>query len=167
MSKNFHIQFSTIKDKAFRFAKKMLNNHEDAQDAVQDLFEKLWKMRLELERYDNIEAFSIRAIRNMCLDKLKHEKVKTQKLKVVSHNQAKSVEDNYETLDLSNQVKSMIQALPEKQKMVLHLRDVEEMEFDEIAQALQMDIQAVRMNLSRGRKTIKTQLIKTMNYGLQ
>ena len=167
MSKEFNIQTLAVKDKVFRFAKKLLNNHEDAQDIVQDLFERLWKMRDDLSNYQNVEAFSIRIVKNLCLDKLKHEKQKTQKLKVV-HATQKSFDD-YDTMehkDVSDQIKKMIQNLPEKQKMILHLRDVEGMDYSEITEILEMDINAVRMNLSRGRKAIKDQLLKTMNYGL-
>lgn len=168
MSKEFHIHFHEVKDKVFRFAKKILNNHEDAQDIVQDMFEKLWKMRMELPQYENIEAFAIRATKNMCLDRLKHEKTKQQKLEVVyrSSESATNVHD-YEQQDVSDWIHTFIMELPEKQKQVMHLRDVEGMEYNEIAEIMEMDVQAIRMNLSRGRKTVKEKLIKTMNYGLQ
>lgn len=168
MSKDFNIQIASIKDKVFRFARKILDSHEDAQDVVQDLFVKLWQMRSELSRYDSLEAFSIRVTRNMCLDKLRHEKQKTQKLQVVYKNQTTAdYTDHFEHKDASDIVKNMIQELPEKQRMIIHLRDVEEMDYEEIAEIMEIEINAVRVNLSRARKTIKEKLIKTMNYGLQ
>jgi RNA polymerase sigma-70 factor (ECF subfamily) len=73
---------------------------------------------------------------------------------------------DYADKDMDALLKSFIQELPDKQRMVLHLRDVEGCDFQEITEIMEIDINAVRMNLSRGRKTIKERLIKTMNYGL-
>ena len=50
--------------------------------------------------------------------------------------------------------------------MIIHLRDVEGYEFDEIYEATGIELNAIRVNLSRARKTVKHELIKTMNYGL-
>lgn len=167
MSKEFNSQVGLLKDKAFRFASKMLNSQDDAQDVVQDLFEKLWKMRKELIRYQNLEAFSIKVTRNLCLDRLKHQKLKVQKQETIYLEQPETAHhQNYDEKDVDLLLKSFIDELPDKQRMVLHLRDVEGCDFQEIAKAMEIDVNAVRMNLSRGRKTIKERLIKTMNYGL-
>lgn len=167
MNQEFSIQFKSFRDKVFRFAKSIVNDHEDAKDIVQDLFEKLWNMRDELNKYNNMEALSIKMTRNLCLDKLKHEKQKRLKLQDMALN-GKTQPDgkDYEQKDTSEVIRSLINQLPDKQKMIIHLRDVEGYEYPEIAEIMDMDINAVRMNLSRGRKTIKERLIKTMNYGL-
>ena len=145
----------------------MLNDHEAAQDLVQDFFEKLWKMRNKLGQYENLEAFSIKVTRNMCLDRLKHEKMKTQKQYQIALSEEGTVPgDDFTTKDTDRLIRQLVNTLPEKQRMTLHLRDVEGFEFNEIAEAMDMDINAVRMNLSRGRKTVRDQLIKTMSYGL-
>ena len=168
MSKEFIIQVSSFQDKIFRFALKMLNNNKDeAQDVVQDLLEKLWKMRNSLNRYKNLEALSIKMTKNLCLDRLKHEKIKIQK----AHEIADTIDllsdtNNYDETNLSEIIKLSINELPEKQRLIIHLRDVEGIELSEIADIMEIDINAVRMNLSRGRTTIKEKLIKTMNYGL-
>ena len=167
MSKEFNIHFISIKDKIFRFALKILNNHEDAQDAVQDVFEKLWKMRNNLNKYENLEAFTIKMTKNLCLDKLKQKKLKAQKMQAIESNQEFQIKNNnYDKKNTSEIIKLFINQLPDKQKMIIHLRDVEGFEFNEIAEIMEIDINAVRMNLSRGRKAIKEKLIKTLNYGL-
>ena len=167
MSKDFNRHVGLLKDKVFRFASKMLNNPDDAHDVVQDLFEKLWKMRKDLIRYQNLESFSIKVTRNLCLDRLKHEKLKVHKQMVMASEQAETADyQDYADKDMDALLKSFIQELPDKQRMVLHLRDVEGCDFREITDIMEIDINAVRMNLSRGRKTIKERLIKTMNYGL-
>lgn len=168
MSNQFDIHISAIKDKVFRFALKILSNrHEDAQDVVQDLFEKLWGMRDNLNKYDNLEAVSMKMTKNLCLDRLKHEKMKVQKhSNLLLDKDLQITEPNFDKTNATEIVKRLIDQLPEKQKMIIHLRDIEGYEFSEIAETLDIDINAVRMNLSRGRKTVKEQLLKTMNYGL-
>jgi RNA polymerase sigma factor (sigma-70 family) len=168
MSNQFDIHFLAIKDKAFRFALKILSNkYEDAQDVVQDLFEKLWEMRENLSKYDNLEAVSMKMTKNLCLDRLKHEKMKAQKhSNLLLDRDFNITEPNFDKTNATEIVKRLIDQLPEKQKMIIHLRDVEGFEFSEIAETMEIDINAVRMNLSRGRKTVKEQLLKTMNYGL-
>ena len=60
----------------------------------------------------------------------------------------------------------IMEELPEQQKMILQLRDVEQYEFDEICELLDMKPTAVRVALSRARKTVREELIKKHNYGI-
>ncbi len=153
-----------LKDKAFRFALSILKQSDQAQDVVQDLFEKLWKKHHELHAYQNIEAFSMKMVKNMCLDKLKHEQTKQSKLAMLEANPSHS--ENYTNKDTIEHVQNLIGALPPKQKMMMHLRDIEGLEFDEIAEIMDMEIDAVRMNVSRARKAVRVNLLKLMNYGV-
>ena len=57
--------------------------------------------------------------------------------------------------------------LPDKQRIIIHLRDVEGYEFEEIARIIESDETSVRVNLSRARKSIKEQLLNAMNYGVE
>jgi RNA polymerase sigma factor (sigma-70 family) len=168
MSKEFDILLSTAKDKIFRFALKMLgNNYEEAKDAVQDVFERLWKMKNELVHYENPEALTIKMTKNLCLDRLKHEKRKAQKLySMNAATDAQSETADCDEKDIFEIVEKLIGELPEKQRMIIHLRDVEGFDLNEIADIMEININAVRMNLSRGRTTIKEKLINTMNHGL-
>jgi RNA polymerase sigma factor (sigma-70 family) len=168
MSKEFDILLSTVKDKIFRFALKMLgNDYEEARDVVQDVSEKLWKMKNELIHYENPEALTIKMTKNLCLDRMKHEKRKTQKLySMNAETDALSETADCDEKDTYEILKKLIGELPEKQRMIIHLRDVEGFDLNEIANIMEININAVRMNLSRGRTTIRQKLIKTMNHGL-
>ncbi len=165
--KVFDTYVENLKDKVYRFAKKILNNHDDAQDVMQDVFERLWKMRKDLNKFDSVDAFTIRMTKNLCLDRLKHEKVKQTKLKFIEDRSDIRKEHEYVNTETSEIIKDLINRLPQKQKMILHLRDVEGCEFNKISEIMDMEIGTVRMNLSRGRKVVKEQLIKIMSYGLQ
>jgi RNA polymerase sigma-70 factor (ECF subfamily) len=60
-----------------------------------------------------------------------------------------------------------MERLPLQQKLVLQLRDIECFEFHEISKMLDMNQTAVRVSLSRARKTMREKLTETHNYGIK
>jgi len=106
--------------------------------------------------------------KNFCLDKLKSKQA--QNLKIVHSNyQDKNVslQKQVEMNDSVDWVGKIIEELPEQQKLVLQLRDIEQYDFEEIEKVLGMKSTAVRVALSRARKTIREKLTKTHNYGVR
>ncbi|MDY7394028.1 RNA polymerase sigma factor [Aureibaculum sp. 2210JD6-5] len=157
-----------LKDKVFRLAKRLLVSIDEAEDATQELFLKLWKNKNKLDNYSSVEAFAMTMTKNYCLDQLKAKR--SNNLKLV-HNNYKdnnvSLEHDLEIKDSVNKVHELIENLPEKQKLIIQLRDVENFEFEEIGKILDLQPTAVRVALSRARKTIRQQLIKQHNYGIK
>ena len=78
-----------------------------------------------------------------------------------------SLQNQVEVSDSLGWIERIMEELPEQQKMVLQLRDVEEYEFEEIAKLLDMSATAVRVTLSRARKTVREKLVKKHNYGIK
>ncbi len=157
-----------FKDKVFRLAKRLLVSREEAEDATQEILLKLWKNKGQFEKYKNIEAFAMTMTKNFCLDKLKSKQA--QNLKIVHSNYqdgSTSLQKQVELNDSVDWVGKIIEDLPEQQKMVLQLRDIEQYEFEEIEKVLNMNATAVRVALSRARKTIREKLTKTHNYGVR
>lgn len=148
------------KDKMFRFAKRLLDNQEDAFDTVQDVMMKLWQMKDTLHQYNSIAAFALRCTKNACLNKIKHGQV-VEKFQNISSD---ALVSEHHTGNTKALILEMIQALPDKQKMVIHLKDVEEYSVTEIGDILEMDENAVRVNLMRARQKIKLQLEKIFEY---
>lgn len=148
------------KDKLFRLAKRLLVSQDEAFDAVQDVMMKLWQMKDELHRYSNIEAFAMQCIKNICFNRLKHvEVIEQQRETVIKQKTEVFAPDNTNEVILE-----MINALPQKQQMVIHLRDVEEYEISEIAAIMEIEENAVRINLMRARQKLKVQLEKLFEY---
>ena len=71
-----------------------------------------------------------------------------------------------EYIDSVDRVHLLIDNLPNQQKLIIQLRDIEQYDFEEICSMLQMKPTAVRVSLSRARKTIREQLTKQHNYGV-
>jgi RNA polymerase sigma-70 factor (ECF subfamily) len=157
-----------FKDKVFRLAKRLLVSNEEAEDATQEILMKLWNNKESIEEYRNVEAFSMTMTKNFCLDRLKSKQA--QNLKIVHSNYQDnntSLQRQVELNDSVDWVAKIIEELPEQQKMVLQLRDIEEYEFEEIAKVLDMNETAIRVSLSRARKTIREKLTNTHRYGIK
>ena len=156
-----------FKDKIFRLAKRFLISKDSAEDATQDIYLKLWKNKEKLNGYNNLEAFAMTMTKNHCLDVLKLKN--SSNLKIIHSN----YKDNNQNLDRQTDIKDsvnivhqLIEKLPTKQKLIIQLRDVEHYSFEEIGKILEIQPTAIRVALSRARKTIREQLLKKHKYGI-
>ena len=151
----------SLKDEMYRFAKRFVSSVDEAEDVVQDLMMKFWQKREELLQYENVRAFALRCVKNECLNRLKHHDVKMNFAAVQISNV-----DYYknDVNNLKDHILKFISHLPEKQKMVIHLKDVEEYEVSEIAEVMEMEENAVRANLMRARQKVKEQIKQLMAY---
>ena len=157
-----------FKDKVFRLARRLLVSNEEAEDATQEILLRLWNNQSKISSYNNVEAFAMTMTKNFCLDRLKSKQA--QNLKIVHSNyqdQNVSLQKQVELSDSLSWIGKMLEQLPEQQRMILQLRDIEAYEFDEIAEIMDMNPTAIRVALSRARKTIREQLIKKHNYGIR
>jgi len=157
-----------FKDKVFRLAKRLLVSSEEAEDATQEVLLKLWNNKTKIAEYKNVEAFSMTMTKNYCFDRLKSKQAKNLKIAHSNYEERntpllKQVELN----DSVSWVAKIIEDLPEQQKMIIQLRDIEDYDFDEIAKMLDMNNTAIRVSLSRARKTIREKLTNTHNYGVK
>ncbi|WOC40100.1 RNA polymerase sigma factor [Polaribacter sp. HL-MS24] len=156
-----------FKDKVFRLAKRLLVSTEEAEDATQELLFKLWTRKEKIGEYKNIEAFAMTMTKNYCYDRLKSKQASNLTLVHSNYKEKEtSLENKIEYRDSVNQVHQLIQNLPEQQRTIIQLRDVEEYDFDEIAKIVDMQPTAIRVALSRARKTVREQLTKKHNYGV-
>ena len=150
-----------LKDEMYRFAKKFVVSSDEAEDVVQDLMLKFWQMKDKMSDYGNLKSFVMRCVKNECLNRLKHDEVKRSfaQLQIHQNDRCRPEVNNMKELVLE-----YIGTLPEKQKAVIHLKDVEEYDIPEIAEIMQMEENAVRVNLMRARQKVKEQITKLLHY---
>jgi RNA polymerase sigma-70 factor (ECF subfamily) len=163
----FENLIAPFKDKVFRFAKRLLVSTEEAEDATQEVILRLWNKKETLTKYNSVEALAMTMTKNFCLDQLKSKRASN--LQLVHSNYRDNqvgIDQQLEAKDSWNWVEKMINTLPEQQRLIIQMRDIEEYEFIEIAAVLEMNETAVRVALSRARKTIREQLVAKHNYGL-
>ena len=147
----------STKDVAYRVALSLVGNAADAEDVTQDIYEMVWRRRDEILNMGNPRAYVLRSVRNLCLDRFRAVDRHDRSLTAIGHASESSA-------DYGAQYDAR---LPERQRLAIHLRDVEQWDIDEIAEVTQSDETSVRMNLSRARRTVREELIKIMNYGVQ
>ncbi len=162
---NFKSEVLPIKNKLYRLANRMLNDTAEAEDTVQEVFIRLWSKKEKLKEYRSIEAFAMVITKNLCLDKIKSIRNKTTELK---NNDIQMSENNpYQQIknkDTVQKIHEIINELPEQQKLIIHLRDIENCDYDEIAEVTQLSLNTIRVTLSRARKKVRDTLIKIQNY---
>lgn len=157
-----------FKDKLYRLSKRLLVSHEEAQDATQEVMIKLWNQKSKMADYKNVEAFSMTLTKNYCLDRLRSKQ--SQNLRIVHSNYEEKqtrLDKHLEQKDSVSWMSKLMEELPEQQRMIIQLRDIEQYEFDEIAKVLDMNETAIRVALSRARKVLRTRLMQTHNYGVK
>lgn len=153
-------------DNLFRIAKRILVSHDAAQDAVQEVWLKLWKKRDKLDRLDSPAAFAVTVTKNHCLDQLKLKN--NNNLKIVHsnyRNRQATPETVVEAKDEWRSVKAIIRGLSDKEQRLIELREMEQLTYEEMATILDMRENTIRVGLSRARKKIKQALLKKHNYG--
>ncbi|SMG52740.1 RNA polymerase sigma factor [Arenibacter troitsensis] len=156
-----------FKDKLYRLAKRLLVSKEEAEDATQEILLKLWSKNSMMEGYSNVEAYAMMMTKNFCLDRLKSKQAGNLKLVHSNYKDENvSLQNQLEVSDSLSWIERIMEELPEQQKMVIQLRDVEQYEFEEIAELLDMSATAVRVTLSRARKTVREKLVQKHNYGI-
>lgn len=160
--RDFNQLYIEMRTHIYRLSAGITGCGDDAEDIVQDLYEKLWRRRLVVMAHRNPKGYILTAARNLCLDRLRGRKNTSEISPAIAAEKGCGEDER----DMSGIAAQLMAALPEKQRTVMHLRDVECMEIDEIAQVMNINETAVRMSLSRARSTVREQLIKIMNHGI-
>jgi RNA polymerase sigma factor (sigma-70 family) len=157
----FQERILPMKDKLFRFAFRLLQNVQEAEDAIQDVMAGLWLRREEWGQWKNLEAYCMTATRNNCIDRIRRQRHRREQEKEIGS--GGRVQDPYEQImnkELSYRIRQCMAALPENQQLVMHLREVEGFSYNEIAEVLNISLDQVKVNLFRGRHAIKKSIIK-------
>ncbi len=159
--KNIEAIFA-IKDKLFRIANRLLGSEIEASDAVQDLYLKILEKRKALDEHPKKEAFAVSTLKNLCIDKLR--KKKNSYADDIMLNNVSFSENIEQKMDINAIISKALSELPEKQKLIFQLRDIEGYEYVEICEITGLTVSAVKTNLSRARKLLRDIIINRYKY---
>jgi RNA polymerase sigma-70 factor (ECF subfamily) len=156
-----------LKPALFGFAFRMLQNKEDAKDAIQELLMKLWNNRKKLETNGNFKTYCFTALYHDCIDRLRrrsrmHNAGNTDLVEIADNTR---IDLDCENSDLIRQIRLAMDELPYKQKVIMELRDFQGFEYEEIARMMEMTVNAVRVTVARSRATISEKMKQEIGYG--
>ena len=159
----FNNQVLLLSRKLYIVAFRFLKRQEEAEDAVQEVFIRLWNRLGELDRYKSLEAFAVTTIKNYCIDVLRKEK----SIVLEDHNDHLNIINNepspYEALEnfeTSQLLNNIIEKLPENYRQIIKLKEIDGLTYDEVSAITNQNINTLRVNLSRARKLIRDEFKK-------
>jgi RNA polymerase sigma factor (sigma-70 family) len=146
---------------AFRF----LLIQEEAEDAVQEIFIKLWNMKEKLDEYRSIEALATTMTKNYCIDQLRRGKHLFMEYDKQDYDfrAAPSPHEEMEKRESDEIIRGIIERLPDAYKILIRLRDIEGLSYEEIVEKTGQNINTIRVTISRARGLLRDEYIKYNN----
>ena len=155
--------FMPLRDRMFRYAQSLLLSSAEAEDVVHDLLERMWRELDRIERLHRVDSFVMTALRNRCYDLLRRRQADERRRDAVKVSSERSTEADIRRWEARELVRRAMASLPERQREVLHLKEIEGYPTREIAVMIGCDEAQVRVILSRGRTALRGMLQKMMN----
>lgn len=167
---SFKTDILPLKDKLFRLALRITRDREEAKDMVQETMLRLWNKRGEWGEIDNLEAFAMRICRNLSLDVIEKKDHHNDSLNETLHDKEDSSltpDEKVENTERMDMTMRIINALPEKQRTVIQMRDIDEMTYKEIAEVMQITEADVKVTLFRAREKMRMSLSELLKENNQ
>lgn len=156
---NFQHDILPLKDRLFRLSLRLTMNREEAEDVVQDVLLRLWQQRDELGKVANLENYALTMARNLSLDRMALAANRNVSLDETNHDRPTDALQQADNIIINKekyqQLHTLIAQLPEKQRSIVQLRDIEGKTYKEIAEILSITEADVKVNLFRARTFLK------------
>ena len=148
-----------LADRFYRVAYYLLESEEDAEDAVQELYLKLWAARSGLSGVQNPSAYGISMLKNICIDRIRKRMVrKSEPLDKGPHPEDTHTESRTDIKDALRYLLQEMEKLPDKQRVVLRMRAVEGLEYEDIARRTGLSEVYIRVLVTMARKTLRSKI---------
>ena len=154
-SQKFSTEYLPLAPLLYRIAFHILEQQDEAEDAVQETFLKLWEMSGKLDDVESAKAYSIRILKNECLDRLRKAKKSVPADQVLVREPISPTDEQIDARRRLEKVLGAIKSLPDSQKQVLLLRTVEGLSYEEISKKMGMSQLTLRVLLTRARGALR------------
>lgn len=156
----FKSRFMPYIDLIFNISFAITGDREDAEDIVQEVYEKLWNSRESLSKIQNDQGYIAVVTKNMALDRYRR-KTKLHTIPLSNVNEAREndfFENKIEQEEMLNNIRKLLYTLPQSQQIAIKLRHFSDLSISQIADIMQITRENVRQLLSRARRTIKVKI---------
>lgn len=167
---DFRHDILPMKDKLYRLSLRITLNPQEAEDIVQDTLIKVWNKRESWDEIESIEAFAMTICRNLSLDHQKlreNQNASLEGMEIDRADRALNPLEQVQQKDNLERVRQLVDALPEKQRSCMQLRDFEGKTYKEIADILSITEEQVKISIFRARKAVKEAFEKQNNFGVE
>lgn len=165
---SFRDDILPLKDKLFRLALRITFDRAEAEDIVQDTMIRVWNKREEWSQFDSVEAYCMTVARNLAIDR--SQKKEAQNTGITPEMEEVSIASGpYDRLVNKEQlhlIHRLINELPEKQRLIMQMRDIEGESYKDIANVLNLTEEQVKVNLFRARQKVRQKYTQIDEYGL-
>lgn len=166
---DFRHDLLPLKDKIFRLAQRITLSRTEAEDITQETLVRVWGKRGELQEVESVEAYCLTVCRNLSIDRSAKKENRNLSLEEAACDPADGSRTADERMAHDERlmwVNRLFNRLPEKQRAVMQLRDIEGHSYREIAAILGLSEEQVKVNLFRARQWIRKEYEKIETYGL-
>lgn len=164
--KEFKEKILPLSRNLYSISYRLLRTKEDSEDAVQETMLKLWKMRLRLAEYNSTEALAATMLRNHCLDQIRKKKtdsLDSPGMKLEEQTVENSPHEIMMAKETSVILQKILDNMPDGYASLIRQRDIEGMEYGEIALLLNQNVNTLRVSVSRARKMLKDKFNNVTN----
>lgn len=146
-------------DRFYRAAYYLLESESDAEDAVQELYLKLWSARSSLKDVRNPSAYGLSMLKNICIDRIRRRSARqTEPLEKAPPVEDGPSQNPIEARDTLRFLLNEMEKLPQKQRDVLKMRVMDRLEYEDISKRTGLSQVYVRVLVAAARKTLKSKL---------
>lgn len=143
------------------FASRIIEDDISAEEIVQDFFVKLWERKQSLTIETSLKNYLFRSVKNLCLNHIKHNKIKLQHAKqIIAEAEKQSFKHNFIEVDLEKDIADSIASLPKKRQEIFRLSREEGLKYREIAEKMNISIKTVEAQMGLAIKTLREKLKK-------
>jgi RNA polymerase sigma-70 factor (ECF subfamily) len=157
----FEMIFKAYYKPLCRYAYTFLNDADEAEEIVQMAFVTMWDKRGQVEIQSSLKSYLYRAVRNTCLNALKHQKVRQEHARFAlagGENSHELVAQQVEAGELEQKIQVALMALPEQCRLIFQLSRFEELKYQEIADQLSLSVKTVENQMGKALRLMREQL---------
>lgn len=153
--------FQTYFEGLYRYAFTLLKNNDDAKDAVQSIFVKLWEKRAAIDEQQSVQSYLYTAVYNHCLNVIRNEKVRKAYLQnnPVSHS---SFSDELVSRENIARITEALENLPPQCKLIFMKSRFEKKKYAEIAQEMDLSVKTVEAQVGKALKILREKLSEVL-----
>jgi RNA polymerase sigma-70 factor (ECF subfamily) len=158
----FELFFRKYNIRLCAFSNKFLNDIEEAQEVVQDMFIKIWEERDEIDPENSLKSYVFKIVQNLSINRLRRRKVQSRYTElyrlVYIENHEFSAHESLLARELEAQIVRSIKKLPSECRKIFELSRSEGLKYREIADTLNISIKTVEAQMSKALRSLRIEL---------